>query len=93
MDRVSLTCPDQYGGCGICYERTLDKYHSRTAFLFYDTPHIHWSFLARGGENVHRTSISETQEGREVGILEHTDFPCTKVTLVNFSAQNIKGQR
>lgn len=90
-NRASLTCQDQYDGCGICYERTSDKYHSRRAFLFDDTLHIRWSFLARRGENVDSTGVSETQEGREVGTLDHTDFACTKVTLVNFSPQNIQG--
>jgi len=72
------------------HERTLDKYHSSTAFQVHGTPHIYLSFPARGGDNADITGISETREGRHIGTLERMTFACTQVTLINFSSQNIE---
>lgn len=80
--QVSLTCQDRYVGCGMPHERILNKYHSKIAFLLYGTPHIYLSFLARKGDNVDITGISEIPEGQHHWTLEHTDFACTKVKLV-----------
>lgn len=48
---------------------------------------MHLSFVARRGDKVDITGISETLEGTR----EHTAFACTKVT-VNVCPQNIKEQ-
>lgn len=60
--QVSLTCQDQYDGCGMSHERILDKYHSKIVFLLYGTLHIYLSFLARKGNNVDITGISQIPE-------------------------------
>lgn len=74
------------------HERTLNKYHRRTAWSFYGIPRIHLSFLARRGDNIDITGISETLDSRHIGTVEHTAFACTKVILVNLSPQNSKEQ-